>query len=163
MSVTVFLVLLTAFATFTSLITESVKKFMDSLNIKYATNVVVLIIALLVGILGTSCYYLVANIAFTVINIIYILALSIANWLGAMIGYDKVKQAIEQLGKWWTLYSWEISETLKSHGNVIGVKTYIDICNTSPQITRIKYEPFSDTFEMWSNDDYWKFQIGEKE
>ena len=99
MSVTVFLVLLTAFATFTSLITESVKKFMDSLNIKYATNVVVLIIALLVGILGTSCYYLVANIAFTVINIIYILALSIANWLGAMIGYDKVKQAIEQLGK----------------------------------------------------------------
>ena len=27
----------------------------------------------------------------------YIFALALANWLGSMIGYDKVKQAIEQI------------------------------------------------------------------
>lgn len=99
MSVSAFLVLLTAFATITSLATESIKKFLDSLNVKYATNIVVLVIALIVGCLGTSGYYLVANIAFNPINIMYIFTLSIANWIGAMVGYDKVKQAIEQIGK----------------------------------------------------------------
>ena len=32
------------------------------------------------------------------LNITYIPLMGIANWIGAMVGYDKVKQAIEQLG-----------------------------------------------------------------
>lgn len=99
MNVTTFLFLLTAFATITSLVTEAVKDFLDSLKIKYATNIVVLFIALLIGGVGTSGYYLVAGIEFNSITIMYIITLGITNWIGAMVGYDKVKQAIEQLGK----------------------------------------------------------------
>ena len=42
-------------------------------------------------------YYTGSGIPFTPLNIIYIPLMGIANWLGAMVGYDKVKQAIEQL------------------------------------------------------------------
>lgn len=99
MIVTTLLFLLAAFATLTSLATEAIKDFLDFLKIRYATNIVVLIIALLIGSIGTSGYYITAGIEFTSINIMYIFVLGIANWIGAMVGYDKVKQAIDQLGK----------------------------------------------------------------
>ena len=57
------------------------------------------------------------------------------------------------------MYSWEISELLQSHDNNIDSQTYIDICNTSPQITRIKYDSYTDKFEMWDNDNYWNFHV----
>lgn len=57
------------------------------------------------------------------------------------------------------MYSWEISELLKSHDNNINSQTYIDICNTSPQITRVKYDSCTDKFEMWDKENYWNFHV----
>ena len=100
MTTTIFLALLTTFATATAFLTQTLKKILDEYKIQYASNIVVLIVAIVVGIIGTSGYYVANAITFDYMNIAYIFLMGIANWLGAMFGYDKVKQAIEQL---WSL------------------------------------------------------------
>ena len=97
MTVETFLILLTILSTATSLVTEAVKKFLTSSNIKYASNIVVLIVAILVGAGGMAIYYSFAGLPWTINNIICLLLMALFNWLGAMIGYDKVVQAITQI------------------------------------------------------------------
>lgn len=97
MTVTAFLILLTACAVATSLLTEAVKRFLDGLKIKYATNIVVLIVALIVGCGATALYYAQNGVPFSALNIVYLVLMGVANWLGAMLGYDKVKQAMLQI------------------------------------------------------------------
>ena len=98
MTVTTFLLLLTVFATMTSLATEAVKKFLDGQRVRYASNIVVLIVALIVGCGGTAIYYVNYSVPFNALNSVYLALMGIANWIGAMVGYDKVKQAVIQLG-----------------------------------------------------------------
>lgn len=98
MTVTTFLILLTVFAAMTALVTEAVKKFLDGQNVCYAPNVVVLIVALIIGCGGTAVYYVNYQVSFNALNSIYLALMGVANWVGAMVGYDKVKQAVEQLG-----------------------------------------------------------------
>lgn len=97
MTVETFLVLLAIFATVTSLLTEAVKTFLDSLKVKYASNIVVLIVAFVVGGAGTSIFYVWNQYEWTSLNIICIFLMALANWLVAMFGYDKVMQAILQI------------------------------------------------------------------
>lgn len=97
MSVTTFLILLTVFATFTALMTEAVKKFLDAQKVTYASNIVVLIVALVIGCGGTAVYYINYQVPFNALNSVYLALMGLANWIGAMVGYDKVKQAITQL------------------------------------------------------------------
>lgn len=98
MTVTTFLILLTVFAAMTALLTEAVKKFLDGQKVSYASNVVVLIVALIIGCGGTAVYYVNYQVPFNALNSIYLALMGVANWVGAMVGYDKVKQAIAQLG-----------------------------------------------------------------
>ena len=97
MTVEIFLTLLAAFAVITSLLTEGVKKFLDSMGITYAANIVVLVVAAVVGGVGTPVFYLWNHYEWTSLNIICIFLMTAANWLAAMVGYDKVMQAIAQL------------------------------------------------------------------
>lgn len=97
MTVQIFLLLLTILSIVTSLLTEGIKKFLDAMMVNYASNVLVLIVAVIVGGVGTSVYYLWNDIAWTSLNIICIFLMVCANWLGAMLGYDKVIQAISQM------------------------------------------------------------------
>lgn len=99
MTVTTFLILLTICAAITSLVTEGVKKILDDAKIGYASNILVLIVALIVGCGATALYYVNYQIPFNALNSVYLALMGVANWLGAMLGYDKVKQAIEQIGK----------------------------------------------------------------
>lgn len=98
MTVTTFLILLTICATVTSLVSEGVKKFLDELKVKYASNILVLIVALIIGCGATALYYVNYQVPFTALNSVYLALMGLANWLGAMLGYDKVKQAISQIG-----------------------------------------------------------------
>lgn len=98
MTVTVFLILLTVCATITSVLTEAAKKLLDSAGMNYASNILVLIIAMIVGCTATALYYVNAQIPFNALNSVYLALMGIANWVGAMVGYDKVKQAVEQIG-----------------------------------------------------------------
>lgn len=60
------------------------------------------------------------------------------------------------------MYSKEIQQILDSNNYNINSETYINICSTSPQIVRTKYNPYGNYFEMWGNDEYWKFTVYRK-
>ena len=97
MTFEIFIVLLAVFSVFTSLISEAVKLFLESLKINYASNLSVLGASVFVGGIGTVCAYLFMAIHFSTVNIVCIFLMILANWLVAMLGYDKVVQAITQL------------------------------------------------------------------
>lgn len=99
MTVTMFITLLTVFSTVTSVCTEGVKKILNELNVAYASNLLASIIACVVGIGGTAVYYILFSMAFTPANIVCMLLMGVATAFGAMVGYDKVVQAIDQIAK----------------------------------------------------------------
>lgn len=53
------------------------------------------------------------------------------------------------------MYSYEIEEILKKNGHMIKASVYLGICDSSPQITEINYDAFSDNFKIWTNDNYY--------
>lgn len=95
MTTTMFLILLSGFSVISSLVTEGIKNVaMDKVNLSY--NIVALVTALIIGGGGTAVYYQLNTIPFTVNNIIYIVLMGLASGLTSMVGFDKVKQTIEQ-------------------------------------------------------------------
>lgn len=96
MNITMFLILLSAFSVISGLITEGIKKLIkDKANLSY--NIIAIIVSLIVGIVGCVIYYLLNNISFTVNNIVYMVLMGLASGLTSMVGFDKVKQLIEQI------------------------------------------------------------------
>lgn len=62
------------------------------------------------------------------------------------------------------MYSWEIDKLLISRNYSISASEYINICKGSPQISRIKYNGFDDSFGIETKDNYyWKFSVVRKE
>ena len=98
MTVPMFLIILTICAAVTSLMVEGIKKFLDEHKKAYASSVLVLIVAMIVGCGATALYYVNYQIPFNALNSVYLALMGIANWLGATLGYDKVKQTIIQIG-----------------------------------------------------------------
>ena len=104
MNVNLFLILLSAFSVISGLITEAIKKMLsDKANFSY--NVIALIVALVVGTVGCGLYYQLNTIPFTANNIIYMILMGFASGLTSMVGFDKLKQTIEQI------VTYPISET----------------------------------------------------
>ena len=96
MNVVMFLTLLFAFSVLTSLVMEFVKNFInDKENISY--NIVTVVIAVVIGGVGTLIYYQLNSLPFTLNNIIYAVLMGLASGLCSMLGYDKVKQTILQI------------------------------------------------------------------
>ena len=61
------------------------------------------------------------------------------------------------------IYSYEISQLLAENNYNIDSETYLHICSTSPQLIRIKYDAWSDNFEMLDRENnYWKFKVYRK-
>ena len=97
MDTNMFLTLLVAFSSVTSVLTDFVKKALDNRNIKYSSNVVVIIVAFVVGTGGMLGYDIMMNIPISVQTCVSALFMGVASAVGAMVGYDKVSQAIEQI------------------------------------------------------------------
>lgn len=93
MTVQLFMFLFTIGSLVSSMLTEAVKKAFANVS----TNIIALVDACVVGILGTVAAYILMGIAFTVANIICIVLMAICIWIGSMIGYDKVIQTISQI------------------------------------------------------------------
>lgn len=83
-------------STFTSLATEAIKKILTENGKSYSANTLAGIVALVLSTALGVCYVLVKNAEFTTQIIICIVALVFMSWLCAMVGYDKVIQAISQ-------------------------------------------------------------------
>lgn len=95
MTAPMFLMLLAAFSSISGLITEGIKKLIsDKKNLSY--NLLALIVSLIVGGIGCVIYYQLTGIPYTTNNIIYIVLMGFASALSSMVGYDKIKQMIQQ-------------------------------------------------------------------
>ena len=99
MTVTMFISILTIGAMVTGLLTEAIKKAYANAGKEYSSNLIALVDAIVVGGGGTAVAYMLLNIPWTVNNIICLVLMIIAVWIGAMIGFDKIKQLVEQIGK----------------------------------------------------------------
>lgn len=96
MTVEMCLIILAVCATATSLLTEGIKKILNKKKVKYSSNTLVFFVALIVGCGVTALYYVNYQVSFNALNSVYLALMGVANWIGAMLGYDKVKQAILQ-------------------------------------------------------------------
>ena len=99
MTVTLFITFLTAAAAVNSLLTEAVKKAYENAGRKYSANVIALINAAVIGGLGMAAVYMLMGIPWTVNNIICLVIMAVAVWIGSMIGYDKIIQLLKQIQK----------------------------------------------------------------
>lgn len=95
-SLEVFLLGLLVTSTLTSLVTEAIKKIMTEHGVAYRANTTVGIIALLLSVGIGSGYILLNGMTFTTQVIVCLIAQIFMSWLCAMVGYDKVVQAIGQ-------------------------------------------------------------------
>lgn len=97
MTINLFMTLIVVLAVVVSLLTEAIKKLLDSLEVHYSSNVLVLIVSVVVGICSTALTYLFLYIPFTPPNIVCMILMAVVVWVGAMLGYDKVLQMVEQV------------------------------------------------------------------
>ena len=96
MTTTTFLMLLCAVSVLSGLVTEGIKKLIsDKANMSY--NIIALVVALVIGGAGSAVYYQLNAIPFNLDNIIYLVLMGLASRLCSMVGFDKIKQAIEQI------------------------------------------------------------------
>ena len=96
MTTTTFLMLLSSFSVLSGLVTEGIKKLIsDKANMSY--NIIALVVALVIGGAGSAVYYQLNAIPFNLDNIIYLFLMGLASGLCSMVGFDKIKQAIEQI------------------------------------------------------------------
>lgn len=97
MNLSIFLVLFIIMSAISSLLTEAVKMMFKESGVKCSLNLLALIDAVVVGGMFTTGAYVFLEIPFTLPNILALLAMMVAIWIGSMIGYDKVIQLISQI------------------------------------------------------------------
>lgn len=93
MTIQLFMFLFTIGSLISSLFTEAIKKAFKNVS----SNVIALINACVIGILGTICAYIFMGIEFNLSNAICIALMSVCIWIGSTVGYDKVMQTLAQL------------------------------------------------------------------
>lgn len=95
MTIQTFLGLLAVLMTVNSLLTQAVKMVLDDRKQSYSSNIVALIDSVAIGICGMAIYYHYSGTAYDPIMMIL---MAMAVWLSSMGLYDKVTQAIKQIG-----------------------------------------------------------------
>lgn len=93
MTIQLFMFLFTIGSTVSSLMTQAIKKALP----KIESNVIAFFDAIFVGIFGTVAAYGLIDVEFSIKNNICIFLMAVCIWVGSMIGYDKVKQTIDQI------------------------------------------------------------------
>lgn len=92
----VFLFLLFVVSVMTSLFVEAIKKFIEG-KFNYSSNILAGVVAIVLSIIVGAFYCILAEVAFTAKIVVFLIALVLLSWLCAMVGYDKVVQAINQI------------------------------------------------------------------
>lgn len=80
----------------TGLVTEAVKKILAEHNVAYRANTLVGLVALILSAAIGAGYIVVTGAAVTSQIVVCLIAQVFMSWLCAMVGYDKVIQAISQ-------------------------------------------------------------------
>lgn len=95
-SLQVFLLGLLVVSTLTGLTTEALKNILTEHDKLYRANTLAGVVASVLSVAIGSGYILLSNIGFTTQTMVCLIALIFMSWLCAMVGYDKVIQAISQ-------------------------------------------------------------------
>lgn len=96
MSLEVFLLGLLIVSTLTGLFTEATKKWLDERGTKYYSNALAGYVAIGLSIAVGIAYIILVGAVLSAQTAVYLIALILLSWLCAMVGYDKVMQAIAQ-------------------------------------------------------------------
>lgn len=91
-----FLLGLLIVSTLSGLVTEALKKVLTENGKTYKANTLAGLASLVLSVAIGFGYMVLKNIDFTSSAVVYLVALVFASWLSAMVGYDKIVQAITQ-------------------------------------------------------------------
>lgn len=91
-----FLLCLLLESTFTSLVTEAIKKILIEHNRSFKSNTLAGITSAVLSLLVGVGYIVISKAEITASLFVFVAALMVLGWLSAMIGYDKVVQTIRQ-------------------------------------------------------------------
>lgn len=83
----------------TTLTVEAIKKLLNDKQIQYSSNLLAAIVAVILTLCVSVAYVLYFAVPLSVQVIISVIALIYLSFLCATIGFDKIKQLIEQMGK----------------------------------------------------------------
>lgn len=92
----IFLIGLLATSAITSLVTEGIKIVLTEHNKTYRANTLAGIVAVFVAAAISIAYIVITSSGFTPQILVCMIALIVMGWICAMVGYDKVIQAIGQ-------------------------------------------------------------------
>lgn len=96
MNFEIFLLGLLVVSVLTSLFTEAIKKWLQERDKKYYPNALAGYVSIGLSIAIGIAYVIVTGAAINAQMAVYLIALVLLSWLCAMVGYDKVIQAISQ-------------------------------------------------------------------
>lgn len=95
----IFLTLLFVCTVLTGLFTEAIKRILNEIELKCPPNVLAGFVAVSVSTMTAYAYAVDTGALLTDKMMVYLIALVLLSWLSAMVGYDKVVQAINQIKK----------------------------------------------------------------
>lgn len=96
MNIEFFLLMLMIVSIFTGLFTEAIKKVLDEGKKKYYSNMLAGAVAVVLSIITWGAYVVMMEAQINAKMAVILIALVLLSWLSAMVGYDKVIQAISQ-------------------------------------------------------------------
>lgn len=99
MTLEIFLTMLLIVSSLAALVTEAVKKILQEYKKTYHANTLAGIVAIIVAIISVVLYSVYKQLPMSPQLVSVSIALVLLSWLCAMVGYDKVVQAIEQFKK----------------------------------------------------------------
>lgn len=81
----------------TSLTVEAIKKILNEKEIDYSSNLLAMIVSVVLTIIVCILYMVYFAIPFTAQTIVIVISLTFLSFLSATVGFDKIKQLLEQL------------------------------------------------------------------
>ena len=97
MTLEIFLMMLLVVSTLTGLVTEALKIWLDEHKKAYCSNTLAGYVAVVLSIGVDGAYVIMTEAAMNEKMAVCLIALTLLSWLSAMVGYDKVMQAIAQI------------------------------------------------------------------
>ena len=85
-------------AALTSLTVEAIKKILNEKEIKYSSNLLAMIVAIVLTVAICIGYILDMGIPITVQVVVIMIAMVYLSFLSATLGFDKIKQLKDQIG-----------------------------------------------------------------
>lgn len=97
MTIDLFITMFTIGSLACTVLTEAIKQMFANAGKEVSPNLLALIDAVVVGVLGTTTAYILMGVEWNTNNIICLVLMAVCIWLGSMLSFDKIKQLLEQI------------------------------------------------------------------